>query len=199
MNCSKLQREPPPFMVLKLLNMKKGNVIQESLRRVADDLDFSQTVASLTCRSGKINSLKNAVAAAFSKRNANGQFQLGQSLYVDKLINENESREVDEDEKVPPRRKRWGSRAENSEKQVRYFCYDYQQGKCARSVCRYPHICKICWKNHGAVDCPDTPGGITKGRKKNPVNVTGGQDDSHRRAKIPPHPRYRREKGATHT
>ena len=93
-------------MILKLLNMKKGNVIYESLRRVADDLDFSQTVAFISCRSGKINSLKNAVAAAFSKRNTNGQFQQGQSLYVDKLINENESREADGDEKVPSRRKR---------------------------------------------------------------------------------------------
>ena len=56
-------------------------------------------------------------------------------MYVDKLINENESREVDEDEKVPPRRKRWGSRAENREKQVRYFCYDYISKENAQDQC----------------------------------------------------------------
>ena len=63
-----------PLMVQELLDKKRSDAIQGSLSRVADDLDFTQTVAGLVSRSGKLNAVKNALVGAFRKRNSHGRF-----------------------------------------------------------------------------------------------------------------------------
>ena len=61
---SKLETAPP-MLVLKLLNQKKAKSVSEGLRRVADDLDFIQVIASLVATSGILNSIKEALIEAF--------------------------------------------------------------------------------------------------------------------------------------
>ena len=63
-------------MFFKLLDMKRGRVMEEGLRTVADKLNFSEAVASLISRNGGRNALKNAVLSAREKRNTCGQSRL---------------------------------------------------------------------------------------------------------------------------
>ena len=144
----------PPLMVLKLLDRERSTAIQDSLSRVADDLDFTQTVASLVCRSGKVNAVKNALVGAFRRRNSHGQFQQGNSMSLDTLIYENATKEVDEDQGTVNQPPKKGRRSVSQ-----LYCFDYQTGKCKRRSCRFPHRCSKCWEwDHSANDCTRTAG-----------------------------------------
>ena len=188
----------PPYMVLQLLCKEKGNVICEGLQRVADDLDFTQAVASMTGRCAKINAVTKAVISAFERRNTNGHFQVGQSLHVDIMMNDKEEGEVDEDDhgvKTRSKSKRLQNRRPSyAEKRKRYYCFDYQRNRCNRTVCRYPHTCKICGQHaHGAIDCPDNPEGSSASRGTEHRRTTSADDNAQSRTEVPPHPRYRRD------
>lgn len=188
----------PPYMVLQLLNKEKGNVIGEGLQRVAEDLDFTQAVASMTGRCGRVNAVTKAVISAFERRNTNGHFQEGQSLHVDVMMHGNEDGEVDDDDhrsKTRSKSKRGqNKRPSYAEKRKRYYCFDFQKGTCDRAVCRFPHTCEICGQhNHGAVGCPSKPGRSTASRGTERRRTTDADDNAQSRSEVPPHPRFRRD------
>ena len=121
----------PPSSVWKLLNTKTGLAIEKGLRKVADDLDFAQTLVSLVSQTGQLNSVKNALVRAFRRRNTEGVFQLGQSMSLDTLLNSNADDEGDKDQdenaqdSPAPQRKRLAPRGSTTATTKRlYYCYD---------------------------------------------------------------------------
>ena len=121
----------PPSSVWKLLNTKTGLAIEKGLRKVADDLDFAQTLVSLVSQTGQLNSVKNALVRAFRRRNTEGVFQLGQSMSLDTLLNSNADDEGDKDQddnaqdSPAPQKKRLAPRGSTTATTKRlYYCYD---------------------------------------------------------------------------
>ena len=49
-------------------------------------------------RCGRVNAVTKAVISGFERRNTNGHFQEGQSLYVDVMMHGNDDGEVDDDD-----------------------------------------------------------------------------------------------------
>lgn len=184
----------PPLMVLELLDKKRSDAIQGSLSRVADDLDFTQTVAGLVSRSGKLNAVKNALVGAFRKRNSHGRFQQGNSMSLDTLIYENAAKEVDEDQPVVEETPKKGRR---SIRQL--YCFDYQGGRCKRTSCRFPHRCSKCWDwSHGANNCNrKAEKGYRKTRRGRSRSSIRQRNVTPESTLAPPNPRSRRDRPRT--
>ena len=191
---SKLETAPP-MLVLKLLNQKKAESVSAGLRRVSDDLDFTQAVASLVATSGKLNSIKEALIEAFRRRNSEGHFQTGQSMSVDTLLNERAQSEQDDDytgEMNNLKKKKRGTTPRNyyNQKGRRLYCYDFQRAACSRRNCKYAHVCSRCEGSHGEQQCPQKPVRPAPDERTDTTNHVS--DDA-----TPPHPRKRKDRTRT--
>ena len=187
-----------PFTsVLKLLSKMRSSQMLDGFHQVTEDLDFTQTVASLVGSCGKINCIKNDLVEAFRRRNTYGQFQHGQSMSLDVVLNEKTSDEVSEDktgEEGPKSNKRGGIR-QDPNRGRNLYCYDFQRGNCNRTYCKYAHICGKCRRpGHSMMQCYANAEDGSISSRAVPSRAVQDQNISRDDNEVPPHPRSRRDR-----
>ena len=151
----------------------------EYLLRLADDLDYLQTLITSVGKRGELNPSLNAVHAAYIRRKFTGRFKgHGQSIELDTLLHMDTKGKRDDDEKV------LSGDTKGKTSQEPPLCYQFQKGPCTFARCRYRHECAVCRsESHGAISCwKASSGGALK------------KEQQQQKKTKPPHPRYRRDR-----
>ena len=172
-----------PQAVLRLLNRKQAQQIEEQVARISETLEYAQTVTNLVGEKSALNPIMNAVAKAFKRQRHQGNLNEGsRSIEIDTLLNLDKQGPRDDDEKV--NLPKGQARGQYTKKRV---CFLFQTADCTFQKCRYRHVCQLCQStSHGSENCNQKRSSNERSRERKVIAEDGPSK--------PPHPRFHRDR-----